>query len=108
MKGVGLDCIGVAQLVAEAAGHKFDYAPNYDRTGSLTRLLEVCNALFTVTDEPGPGDVSIYIMKGYTHVAVHTYDGKVVHAWAARTKNVMEQTETAFMRRHTVVSYRMR
>lgn len=104
--GVGLDCIGVVACVARALG-----IPHTDRKAySLRPTGELAPALAaqfdTVEGEPQEGDVLLMIFAGEPHhVAILVDGGRIVHAYAAARKCVV-QTYTDHWRAKVRAIYR--
>ncbi len=101
IKGVGVDC---AQILLAVYCDALQLVPSldvgeYSVQWHLHRSEELYLAWLTLAgagrvDVPQPGDIAIYQFgRTYSHSAIHTGAGQVVHAYAGTTQLVIESDQ---------------
>lgn len=98
VKGVGVDC---AQILLAVYADALGLAPSFDvgqysTQWHLHRSEEIylewlSRAGARQVDEPQPGDIAMFQFgRTFSHSAIHTGDGLVVHAYAGTIQQVIE------------------
>lgn len=115
IKGVGVDCIGLAAGVARELGLAVVDELDYSRTPQAARMMfSLGRHLPRVTAPDGarigdvlaPGDVVLFSWHGTaTHVGIFTGD-RFVHAYEPAGK-VVAMTATRALRRRVVAAWRL-
>lgn len=115
VKGVGVDCIGLAVGIARELGREVRDELDYGRTPEAARMMRAMSGHLAPVQVPAgarpgdvlePGDVVLFNWRGSpTHIGVFT-GGAFVHAYEVE-KRVVEMTATRALRRRVVAAWRL-
>lgn len=91
LPGVGLDCIGVGICVAQACGIDVQDRTAYPMRPNGELQGELDGRLLRVRGEPQEGDLLMMAFDAEPHhIAIYISEGRIVHAYAAVRKCVVQ------------------
>ncbi len=104
IKGLGVDCVGLAIGVAESLGVQVGHIPGYGRIPSGNRLRAGLDLHCSRVDQLAPGCIILMrFKKEPQHLAIYTDQDTIIHAYQSVGKCVEHSFSDKWKRR--VVSY---